>query len=360
MSGAPFDLSATLTGAWVEYLKSTRQGGRTPRDYVWASGSRDCWRQMALDLMHPEDGPEWTPDQLERFQRGNEREHSVIARLHQIGPRCSPPFQVIGGQERFEIRDRDGTLLIVGKIDGRMEFRWNVPANVSPGWDLEDGSPRELPPPTTRRWAPIFEVKSGQSYAYIETVEDLDNSPWTRRAADQLLAYAYAKGEPDVLLVVDRPRMPLFLTLHLEDHLAKVERFLQGARAAVEARRGGPLPPFTENTAVCRRCDHFGKTCAPPVDYGTGLQVVTDERLIQAAETIAKHGDTAKDVARAEKELKEALRKVPQAICGPLLITGKPQAKTTTELPEELKAKYTKTDPEGAWKVSFQPHGVTD
>lgn len=340
---APFDLSATLTGAWVDYLKSTRQGGRTPRDYVWASGSRDCWRQMALDLMHPEDGPEWTPDQLERFQRGNEREHSVIARLHQIGPRCSPPFQVIGGQERFEIRDRDGTLLIVGKIDGRMEFQAEHLRTVA-----------------GKRFAPIFEVKSGQSYAYIETVEDLDNSPWTRRAADQLLAYAYAKSEPDVLLVVDRPRMPLFLTLHLEDHLAKVERFLQGARAAVDARRGGPLPPFTENTAVCRRCDHFGKTCAPPVDYGTGLQVVTDERLIQAAETIAKHGEVAKDVARAEKELKEALRGVPQAICGPLLITGKPQAKTTLELPDELREKYTKKDPEGSWKVGFQPHGVTD
>lgn len=331
------DLSATLTDAWVEYLKSTRHGGRTPRDYVWASGSRDCVRQMALDLMHPEDAPEWTPDQLERFQRGNEREHSVIARLHQIGPRCSPPFQVIGGQERFEIRDRDQTLLIVGKIDGRVQF------------ELEG-----------KRRAVIFEVKSGQSYANVETAEDLDNSPWTRRGADQLLSYAYAKSEPEALLVVDRPRTPLFLTLRLEDHLAKVERFLQAARAAIDARRGGPLPPFTDNQATCRRCDHFGRTCAPPVDFGTGLQVVTDERLIQAAEVIAKHGDTVRDVARAEKELKAALRGVTQALCGPLLVNGKPQAKTTLELPDDLRAKYTKKDPEGGWRISFEPHGITD
>jgi hypothetical protein len=329
------DLSSTLSSAWVEHLRSTRQGGRTPRDYMWASGSRDCVRQMALDLMHPEDAPEWTPDQLERFQRGVEREHSVIARLHQIGPRCSPPFAVIGGQERFEIRDRDNTLLIVGKIDGRIQF--------------------------DRKLAPIFEVKSGQSYANVETVEDLDASPWTRRGADQLLAYAFAKSEPEVLLVVDRPKLPLFLTLRLEDHLAKVERFLQGARAAVDARHGsGPLPPFTGNTAICRRCDHFGRTCAPPVNFGEGLQVVTDERLIQAAEVVAKNRDTAKECERAEKELKDGLRGIPQALVGPLLVTGKPQAKTTLELPEELRLKYTKKDPEGGWKVSFQPHGITD
>lgn len=331
-----FDLSTILESAWVEHLQRSRQGGRTPRDYVWASGSRDCVRQMALDLMHPEDAPEWTPDQLERFQRGIEREHSVIARLHHIGPISSPPFAVIGGQERFEIRDRDGALLIVGKIDGRVQF--------------------DQP----HRFAPIFEIKSGQSYANVETVEDLDNSPWTRRGADQLLAYAYAKSEPDVLLVIDRPGLPRFLVLHLEDHLAKVERFLQSAREAIDARRGGPLPPFTDNQAFCRRCDHFGKSCAPPVNFGQGLQVVTDERLIQAAETVAKGRETAREVSRAEKELKDALRGIPQALVGPLLANGKPRRTSSLSLPDDLRQKYTVSDPEGAWVVSFEPHGIND
>lgn len=336
MEPATLDLSATLTQAWEGYLRVNRQTSRNARDYVYSSGSRDCVRQMALDLIHPEDQPLWTADQLERFERGKEREAAVVARLMQIGPRCSPPFEVIEGQSRFQIPDRDGTIVIVGKIDGQLSFKG-----------------------TKRR--PIFEVKSGESFRYVETVEDLDNSPWTRRGADQLLSYAFATGEPEVLLVIDRPGLPGFLVLELEKHLERVERFLQAARWAVDARfKRRELPPFTETPTLCRRCDHFGKSCAPPVDYGQGLKIITDERLIRAAEVFAKDHVTAKECDRAEKVLKEALKGTPEALVGPLVYRGKPGKSTTFEIPDEIKEQYKKVDLEGRWIASLEPHGITD
>ncbi len=106
------DLAKLLTDAWGDHLQSKRRGGVLTRTYLWASGRRECVRRMALDLIHPEDQEEFTLDTLERFERGNEREAAVVNRLFQIGPRASVPFQVIEGQRRFEIKDRDGVLLL--------------------------------------------------------------------------------------------------------------------------------------------------------------------------------------------------------------------------------------------------------
>jgi hypothetical protein len=333
----PVNLSAVLEGAWAEHLRGSRSGGvRAKRTYVYASGSRDCTRHMALDLMHPEDEPVWTDDQLERFRRGNEREASVIARLMQIGPRCSPPFDVIEGQRRFEIQDRDGRVIIVGKIDGRLKFQ---------------GMQRH----------PIFEVKSGQTFANVETAEDLERSPWTRRGADQLLAYAYSENEEEAILVVDRPKMPRFLVLRLEDHLQRVERFLQNARRAVNsALDGESLPDFTTDLSLCKRCEHFGRSCAPPVDFGGGLVVLTDEESVRHAEAIAKNEEAATEYEKAEKFLKEKLRGVPQAVVGPLVYRGKPGGMTTYDIPKEVKEQYKKFDPAGKWIGSFERHGIAD
>jgi len=327
----PFSPTAAIESAWREHLKSSRRGGSSVRDYCYASARRDCVRAMALDLLHPEDMPVWTDDQLERFARGNERESAVVTRLLQIGPRCSPPFKVIEGQRRFEIRDRDGVLLIVGKIDGRLSFEG-------------------------RTEKPIFEVKSGDSYRRVETIDDLQRSPWTRRAADQLLSYLLAESEPVGLLVIDRPSIPKILEFRLEDHLDRAEGFLRDARAAIDARFGrAPLPPFHQDKSVCRRCDHCGKSCAPPIDFGPGLALVTDESLILAAESRLKHQAAAKEFDAADGELKRALKGVPEAIVGPYLVQGNWQARKKTG-----KDGITVVDPEGAWITRFTPHGADD
>jgi hypothetical protein len=328
-------IAETLETAWREWLRAGRRSGAFTRTYLWASGRRDCLRRMALDLIHPEDQEEFTDDALARFKRGEEREQAVVASLFQIGPRSIPSFQVVGGQERFEIKDRDGTILITGKVDGRLQF-------------------------SDRKAIPVFEVKSGQTVANVDSLEDLDRSHWTRHHLDQLLSYLLAKSEADGIFIIDRPGMPKFLDVHLEDHLHRAESFLTEARIAIDAKNGGPLPDFHQDLSVCKFCPHLGKSCAPPLDYGAGLRIITDERLVQAAEVIAADQESSKRFDRADKALKEALRGIPQAIVGPLVVRGKAIAKTSYDIPEEIKQQYAQRDPEGSWKITMEKHGITD
>jgi hypothetical protein len=329
-------LAESIEAAWRDYLRSQRHSGAQTRSYLWASGRRDCIRRMALDLLHPEDQEAFTDETLGRFKRGEEREAAVVAFLMQIGPRASRPFQVVGGQERFEIRDRDGTLLLVGRTDGRLQFA--------------DSKER-----------PVFEIKSGRTIENVETLEDLGKSKWTSHHLDQLLAYLLANNEPLGLFILDRPGVPTILEVRLEDHLERAEAFLQEARIAIDARFGrAPLPPFTDQPALCRECPHFGKSCAPPVNFGEGLKILTEPRLVLLAELIASKGEDAKSVEKAKEELKKITRGQTETLCGPLIIRGKTKASTKYEIPDEVKQQYAKYDPEGQWVTTFEPHGVTD
>lgn len=332
----PPSVGTLLESAWRDDLRAGRQSGAQTRTHLWASGRRECVRRMALDLMHPEDQEEFSDDSLERFERGKEREAAVNMRLLRIGPRAADPFEVVEGQRRFEVHDRDGVLLITGKIDGRLSFK-------------------------RRRTRPVYEVKSGQAVARVETLEDLDRGKWTRHYLDQLLVYLFSENEPDGVLILDQPGMPLFLDVHLEDHLERAEAFLREARMAIDARTGkGPVPPFTEKLSLCETCPHLGKTCAPPVDYGAGLQVCSDPDLIQAAEIRKANAEAAKLFLAADKELKEAMRGKPQILVGPYILRGKPGKLTSYNVPAEIKEKYKKVDPEGKWTIEFDAHGVTD
>jgi len=82
---------------------------------------------MSLDLLFPEDEQQPDPDALSRFARGIASEDAVVATLMQVGPRCDPPFRVAEGQRRIEVRDDDGTLLVTGKLDGRLSFGHGAP-----------------------------------------------------------------------------------------------------------------------------------------------------------------------------------------------------------------------------------------
>lgn len=322
------DHLAALEEAWRQHLVSTSSQTRMARTYVYASGRRSCVRRMALDMMHPEDDSTPAPDALERMQIGREREASIVARLMQIGPRCAPPFEVVEGQRPFQIRDRDGVDLIHGKIDGRLQFD-----------------------KTTR---PVFEVKWGESFRHVETLEDLDRSPWTRHALDQLLSYLLAESEPWGFFILGRPGVPLFLRVELEEHLDRAERFLVDARRAVDAATGGALPEYTTSPAECRRCPHLGKACAPPLDFGEGVKVIDDPELIELAERREATAEAAQEYAKADKRLKESLRGVESGLLGPFGISGKWRPGTKYDVPKDVKEQFKRVEEHGSFIVEIE------
>lgn len=328
-----------LSSAWQADL--VRQ--RRPRDpsapvwqppNVWASRRRACTRAMALDMLHPEDDDASAPGTLERFAQGEEAEHAVMARLARIGPFFDPPFKVVEQQFRFDVKDRDGTVLISGKMDGRVRFQ-------------NDGA--RIP----------VEVKSGRTYDGCRSVEDLDRGVWSRAAVDQILAYLLGAGEPWGFVLVRRfSDLPEFIPVVLEEHLSRAEAFLQQARRAVDARhKRAPLPEFTDQVAECRRCPHFGKSCDPPLDYGAGARVIADENLVMLAETRERLEAAHRDYERADLALKEALRGVERGIMGPFSVEGKWQRATHYEVPAEVKEPYKVVDEKGRFTLKIERVG---
>jgi hypothetical protein len=221
---------------------------------------------MSLDMLHPEDRPPWTVETMERFATGDDMENATNARLAEIGPFASAKFTVEGQQERFEIKDRDGTVLITGKIDGKLRFQEVIPPE-------NDGESVIV-----QRHTIVYEVKN--TSMTIRDADDVDRNRFTRHWPDQILSYALAKGVEYALLIVRKSgELPAFILYKLEDHLDRAESFLRDARCAIDGAWSdeSELPDFTENISLCRRCPHFGKSCVPPrISLGEGMNLIAD------------------------------------------------------------------------------------
>lgn len=323
------DYIGLIKDVWEEDLLRDQWTPRVdPLDYVYASQRRSCVRRMCLDLTHPGDRELPSTDALERMRKGQEREAMILSRLQRLGPMCKVPFEVVGGQTRYEIKDRDGRILAVGKNDGRLKFR--------------DGT------------SPIFEVKAGVSVQRVETVEDFDNSPWTKHMPDQLLSYLLGEGEPLGFFILDRPGLPHLLPIKLEDHMDRAESFLRDARVAVDHRFDGtPLPEYTQDVSECRICDHFGKSCTPDLSFGEGVQIITDQVLIDAAKVFVETHEAALVNARVKKKLAGALRGCEYAVLGNVEATGKWTASTKYDVPVEIKNQYKVRNPQGKFGLKY-------
>jgi hypothetical protein len=324
-------LTESIAEAWRQHLVSGHSSGAVPRDYIYASGRRSCVREMALDMLHPEDRDPFTEDTMERLKRGTEREVAIVSRLMQVGPRSNPEFSVVEGQKHFQILDRDGLKLITGKVDGMILWATRTKA--------------------------VFEVKSGEGVRRITSLEEFDRSPYTRHMPDQLLAYMYSEGLENGFFILDRPDgQPRFIEVFLSENLERVESFLKDARQAVHAAKGeAEMPPFTTDHANCRKCSHFGKTCAPDVEFGKGIKIIDDERLVALADAREANKDAADTYDDADKQLKDALRG-----CDVVLLGGKYEARgtwqksTTYNVPKEVKNQYAEINPQGRFKLEIE------
>lgn len=329
--------ATTVETAWRAATVSLKKRAAVPeRTYSWASGWRDCARAMALDLLHPEDST-FAEDSLERMRDGDEYEASAVAHLIRAGRLSDPPFAVEHQQERFILQDRADRVVITGKIDGQLRF---------PSLESYE-RPAAVP----------FEIKSGVSVQHCQTLDDMLRGHWTRGMVYQMLAYLFGLGLPRGVLILNRPGFPRFIDIELDDRgLEMAERFIQRATLAVDVKQGiDQLPGFTEDQTLCGKCDHRGKSCAPPIDSGEGLAYLGGERFSEAARDMVENAEAAQKHARAKRVLAGATRgNRLVSIGGDFIATGKWSPSTTYSYPDDVKAKYKKVDPEGRWSMSVE------
>ena len=320
------DIAHQIEGAWAAHLARDRRAS-APHPYVYASAWRPCTRRMVYD-MRALTKPEFSPDTLAKFRRGADRERDLLADLGAVGRNTDPPFQVIGQQEAFRLKDRKGRVAISGKVDGRLQV---------------DGIK-----------APV-EVKTWSAHLTdrIETFDDLFDSPWTRPGAYQLLAYLFGAGEPCGFLLLDRSGLPTVLPVELEPHLDRVEDFLARAEQAIDHVEADTLPEFlVGDAAECTRCDWHGHTCTPPLTAPSPA-VLLDPALEQALERREILQAGAQEYMAIDEDIKARLRGTEHAVIGAFAIKGRWGKHSRLVVPADLKRQWTVTDPKGRFTLEI-------
>jgi hypothetical protein len=339
---SPSELARGISEGFRQYIESVERRQRgSQRDYVYASSWRACTRQMALDMLESDKLPDFSADTLANFRRGKDRERDLLADFTRAGRNSNPSFEVIGREERFELRDHKGRVCIVGKVDAQLKIgRTSHPLEVK-SWNVN-------------------------TVARIETFEDLFSNRWTRSGAYQILAYLLAKNEPLGFFLLDRNGLPLLLEVELNKHLDRIEDFLARAEIALDAKvavghlgmLGGLLPPFIQDASECKYCGFYGSVCNPP-SFSAGAEIIVDEEWIQKVERYAAIQETGEEYETLDKAIKKKFRGTDMAIVGSTLVEGKWKPGVKYELTDEAKEQIDAIKEPFAKKVPKYAYSMT-
>lgn len=346
------DLETALTTAWSQQTRQLKPSySGLPRNYVYASGIHGCARSMFYDMAGggpPEDLPD---DARERMLMGDEIERVISNRLGVL-PNIfdgvlQAQFRRSEEQQVVEVRDRDGVLLLRGRIDGKLEatITPTYPVNLEVdfnAWLRENQKHYRIP----------YEIKSGQVVARAESLEDLQRSSYGKKYVLQFLSYLLALGTPVGLLILVQPGGPRFLWVKLEDHLKETEEALQRVRVAIDGIESKEPPDFTKDQTLCARCRHFGRQCFPSVDYGAGAVILSEEvdaEVSELARILERTDEAATEYAHADKRIKALLRGVELAVFagGRFQAKGKWQRDTKYDIPAEVKEPFKRVEEKG-------------
>lgn len=261
-----------------------------PRNNPIASDLGPCTREMVLAMTRWKDRPLFGPDLKARFERGNLIESAVLLELQVLG------FTVRTERRPFEVKGRDGRLILRGKIDGFIsDGRAEFPVEI-----------KSLDPNVYRR---------------VNTVEDFARSGWMAKYPKQLCSYLYAESLPEGFFLLDDclghwKMIPVPLDYEL------AESILRQCESAVEHRDAGTLPDYYPDIATCRRCWAFGRVCDPP-GAGLGMQTLDDAELEARLVRREELEPAYREYESLDKAVKETVRGKDGVVVGDWLIRGK-------------------------------------
>lgn len=317
--------------AWEKYVEEEQpRQFNEPREYVYASARRKCLRRMVLEARHPNAFTAWDTETKAKFVRGKEREMDLRRALSRIGQLCEPKFDFTAQQKSVHIYNKQGNLIISGKIDGMITVNGSQ-------WPVE-----------IKAWSQHLTDK-------IENFYDIYESPWTWGGAHQLLAYLYAENQPYGLLVLDRPGLPRLIEVNLEENLEQMEGFLRDGEVTHQHLRKGTLPDYINDREECQRCPAYLSLCTPPAFAQKGEEPLVFpsaelESLLDERNSIEVPG---KRFEVLDHDLKKHFRGVENGVCGKWSIQGKWQKNTTYSVPIEIKKQYEVVDEQGKFFLKF-------
>ena len=282
------DLCDRIVSRREDALKAN--AGPWPRTQPVPSDLSDCTRAMVLSVSHWRDRPPFEPFLKARFNRGTLVEDAIKRELRDLG------ITVREERQAFEVKDRQGRVILRGRLDGF----------------LEDG----------RSSVPL-ECKSVDPNVFrtLKTLEDFSRYWYARRWPLQLQCYLYGENLPEGILLLDDCLghwRPFVVPIDFE----MLERIVSQCEQTVEHLAAKTLPDFHPDALVCRRCWCFNRVCFPPVEQ-QGLTALDDPDFERKLDRRGELVPFRKEYDALDDEIKERMRGKDGVVVGGWLIQGK-------------------------------------
>ena len=260
-----------------------------PQNNPRLSDIGECDRQICYSITNWADRSLHSEELQARFDAGNLQEREIIRELHSLG------YKVKLQQKDVEIKDRDGTLLARGHIDGMVDYH---------GVDVP------------------FEIKSMHPVIFnrIESIEDFRRKPLLRKYIRQMQMYLYGNNlEEGIFILTDCLGHWLPLPIHLD--LGECEQILQRLERISKHLKEKTLPErIVYQEDVCGRCA-FAHVCLADV-IRTEAEVLTDDTFLELLAEREANAPAHERYEEADHAIKRQLKDATfeKAVAGDFLI----------------------------------------
>jgi hypothetical protein len=264
----------------------------------------ECERQMVYSVLDWDKKPLHDEELQARFDIGNLFEREIVRDLLGLG------FSVNHAQMPVEILGRGGVKIATGKIDGFIQYEG-----------------KKIP----------IEIKSMNPNVFnsINSVEDFNKKPWTRKYLRQLQLYLFGNNcEEGLFICTDCLGHWKLFPLYLD--LGECEALLQRLERVYAAIQSKTYPDrITYDQSLCGKCP-FSVICLAdiinkPADFIDNPALEADLDRHEELKPMASEFDALHD------KIKGTFKGIEKAVVGTkYLIQMIPSQRTTYELPPEI------------------------
>lgn len=255
-----------------------------------ASDIGECDREIYYQIVNWQDKPAPDPELQARFDEGIEQHQRIRRELLEDG------FDVVEAERPFELKGRNGKVIITGHIDGKIRIQGV-----------------RLP----------FEAKSlnPNLFTQISCIEDFNKYVWARKFPRQMQTYEFGENEEEgVYILSDCLGHRKFFAVQL--NYEETEKILQRCEYVMDCVEKGTPPPFHKDYSVCRRCWALGRVCTPDIEV-KGAEIIDDPEI---EAVLIRHHELApkkKECDSLYGQIKEYFKNRADVIAGDFHITGK-------------------------------------
>lgn len=300
----------------------TDQIKRCPASNFRASNIGECDRQMVYSILDWEKSSLHDEGLQAIFNSGVDAERLVKRDLANLG------FEVVAGQNDFEIKNRKGEVICRGHIDGKILY--------------ED---RAIP----------FEIKSMNMnrFAMIKDLESFQKTPLLRKYLRQMQMYLFGHNhEAGLFILTDMQGHYKILIVALD--YGECEYILQRLERNWESVKKKEYPKqILYDDKICSNCS-YKHICLPEVK-NEGSQIIDNPELEESLERREELKKLVDEYDDLDTNIKKSFRGVSSAFIGTSWqIIGKGSASARVDikaLPEDIKKQYTVTTEKWTTKI---------